>query len=285
MPIDKIRFDFHKYLDYKECPKRFKLKYDRVDPPKPDNKYHSLFGTIVQHFFEWYANRWRSEGLRVSTYSDVRKLIIDKWRKMLEREYVDWNGFGCRMDSEQLLDSAIECILDNLSTDDFYENTESEIKIEAAFKTGDVWVGSMDFKKIIDNDPSRVWIIDGKSTDKLGKNIHIEQMLNYAWLHKYKYGFFPERLSFYYTRLKVFQDVSFDEVRLNNFRKDFLLTLKAAKEDTVYPATPKAKTCKYCPWKSTCAEHIADAATRKRSVPVAKFNDDGSTEMSFGSFD
>lgn len=275
-----LRFDFHKYLQYKECPKHFKLSYDRVKPSEPDDRYNALFGTLIQHFFEWYSNRWKEEKLDVSSYDAVRGLIVDKWRKMLTYDYIDWGGFGRRLSEPDLFDSVVDCIMDNLRTHDFYADVESEIKVVATFSNGCAWVGSVDFRKKIDGDPNRIWLIDGKSTNTLGKNIHTEQMLNYAWLHKYHYGFFPERLSFYYTRLKVFQDVPFDDVKLNAFRREFLLTLKTASEDTEFKATPTAKTCKYCPYKSGCAEHKADAATRKRPAKQIPFVEN-STSLGF----
>jgi CRISPR/Cas system-associated exonuclease Cas4 (RecB family) len=265
-----IRMSFHKWKDFKECPKRFYYKETKVPYPKEENKYNTLMGNTVQKFFEKYSNEWKKEDLPWS-----RELVVDRiekyWKKQIAFNYINWKDFYVKYNEQELFNLCVDIILDNLKNFDVYDNTRSEVKFEVKLKSGDVLVGIMDFIK----KGNLVEILDGKATDVVGKNIKIEQLYMYAFLYELKYGKLPDKMGYLYYRMRMIDYAEIDREKIDLFKKEIIYTLYKIKKMDRFEATPSAKACKYCPYKSTCEEHLADAKTRKRKSSVKdKYNGD-----------
>jgi CRISPR/Cas system-associated exonuclease Cas4 (RecB family) len=259
-----LRFNFHKWKDFKECPKRFYLKETRVPYPKEENKYNTLVGNTVQKFFELYTNEWKDQPI-TWTRDEVVERIEGYWKWLLAHNYINWRDFYVKFDKHQLFGVCIDIILENIQKMDVYDNTRSEVKIEVKFKSGDVLVGIIDFIK---KKSGKIIVFDGKSTDKIGKNIHIEQLYTYAILYQFKNKVMPDELAFLYFRMQAWETVPVDLEKIELFKKDLIYTMYLIKKMTVFPATPTAKGCMYCPYKTICEEHMVDAKTRRRKSAI-----------------
>lgn len=259
-----LRFNFHKWADFKECPKKFYLKETKVPYPKEENKYNTLVGSTVQKFFELYANEWKAQSI-LWTREEVVSRIDEHWRWLLSNNYINWKDFYVKMDRFQLFDLCVDIIMDNLKKMDIYDNTRSEIKVEVKFKSGDVLVGVMDFVK---RENGRVVIFDGKSTDKVGKNIHNEQLYTYAILYQFKHKVLPDEIAFLYYRMQAWETVPIDLEKIELFKKDLIYTMYRIKQMEDFPATPSAKGCRYCPYNTVCKEHMEDSKTRRKESSI-----------------
>ena len=132
-----MRFNFHKYEDYKKCPRKYKMSEDRVKPSKPPNEYFTLFGNLIQKFFELYANEWKRERL-VLTEPVIRQKLKPLWEKILGYAKVNWSAPFARLSASDIYEEAVVDIIKNLDILDVYDRTKSEVKIEVTFKSGDV---------------------------------------------------------------------------------------------------------------------------------------------------
>jgi len=235
-----------------------------VPLPQGKNEYFTLFGNLIQKFFELYANEWKSQGLAF-TEPLIRQKLQPLWEKLLSYAEVDWNAPFARQNSKEIFDNAVEDIIGNLDNLDVYGNIRSEVKIEVTFKSGDVLVGKLDFiKKDEEAPPEDADILDGKSTDKFGKNIHVEQLYTYAILYKFKYGVYPKRIGILYFRMKEIEYYDMDIEEIETFKKKLILTMFEIGKTEVFKATPSAKSCKYCDYMSICKEGMESANSRKR---------------------
>jgi len=269
-----MRFNFHKYMDYKKCPRRYKMSEDRVKPTRDRNDYFTLFGNLIQKFFEVYANEWKREGLYF-TEPLIRSKLQPMWEKVLRYAVVDWNAPFVRQTANEIFEEAILDIMGNLDNLDVYDRTKSEVKIEVTFKSGDVLVGKIDF--ITDDESGNredAEILDGKSTNVIGKNIHVEQLYTYAILYKFKYGVYPKKIGILYYRMKEVEYYPMDVEAIESFKKKLIIAMYEIGKLKEFKPTPSAKSCKYCDYMGDCKEGIESANSRKRPrknhIPVKK---------------
>ena len=55
-----MKISYHGWKSYRECPKKFLLKHVQKAPPTvPVNEYFTLYGRLVEKFFELFSNIWR----------------------------------------------------------------------------------------------------------------------------------------------------------------------------------------------------------------------------------
>lgn len=257
-----MRFDFHKYKSFKECPRKFDFGMRDVKPPVQDNRYYSVYGQLVQKFFEMYANKHVPDKVPLDR-NGISKFMRPFFDNLLYYNFVDWKHPASRLSESEFFDDAVSVILANLQKLDLYrEGTRSEIKIEVALKTGDTLVCKIDFEKRLPG--GGIALMDGKTTATVGKNIDPGQLLFYAGMYQASYKVLPVELSFIYFKMQQKERVSFDAGDVKHLVHDVMATMNKAKETKVFKPTPCASACKYCSWVSLCQEGKDDIASRKR---------------------
>lgn len=262
-----VRLNFHSWSKYLECPKKYKLSDDRVPKTEPQDEYYAVFGSVVQKYFEYYCNNPESNYNKVTSREEVSLLLQPLWDKAIAKATINWKGFGKRLSPEDYFESAVDCVWDCIKSGTPLEGFMSEIKLVEKMKSGDSYVGVLDFVKEITDDTGKVIdgvILDGKTTDKLGKNLSKDQLLSYAYLFFKKNGVIPSKVGFYYYRLRVVEmyDVTLEDIEI--LRKKLLVGLMAIKTDSEFKATPSSSACKFCDWRGACEEYLAQK--KKRSA-------------------
>lgn len=256
-----LRFDFHKYVNYWECPKKFLKKYTREEPTVPQNGYYRIAGELVQKFFEMYSNHWRASGSDVSE-GGVKDKMRPFWTALQKWNEVDWSHPMSRLSEPDLFTECVDTIVANLNELDVYADTQAELKFEVKLKSGDILVAKMDFLQKADTEEAT--ILDGKNSGTMGKNVDPRQLLFYAIMFRFKYGRLPKRLGFLYYKFRKIEDISFTSLDVDELWKDMIRTMVHIKEAKEFPATPCAKSCRYCDYLNTCEEGTADMNSRKR---------------------
>lgn len=263
-----MRFDFHKYKTYRECPRKFGFMMREVPATEPDNRYYSVHGQLVQKFFEMYANKHIPDSVPFS-FHGIKRFMEPFFANLLQYNKVDWGHPMSKLNQAEFLDDVVTIIHSNLNSLNLYrEGTRSELKIEVTLKGGDVLVSKIDFEKRLPT--GGVVLIDGKATGTLGKNIDPGQLLFYAGMYQAQYKVLPEELWFVYYKLLVKESVKFDSADVRYQVQDVIGTLSSAKSDTTSKPTPCAKACKYCSWVSLCPEGKEDIASRRRGPRTKK---------------
>jgi CRISPR/Cas system-associated exonuclease Cas4 (RecB family) len=272
-----MRFDFHKYKSFNDCPKKYHLE-TTSERPTPRNCYFSVPGEFVQKFFEMYANHWKALSADVSEIR-VRERMRPHWETLLKYNPIDWKDPMCRLSKEDLYNDCISIIMANLQDFDLYDETKSEVKIEVLFKSGDVLVSKIDFIKQLDSEYSAIY--DGKMSGTIGKYVDSRQLLFYAIMHRLKYGKLPKELAFLYYKHRVLDRINFTEADVDQLWTDIIKTMALIKETKEFKPTPKAKACKFCDFLSVCEEGKKDMDSRKRPKklvnlrPTSKKDSDG----------
>lgn len=259
--MKNIRYDFHKHITYWECPKKFIKKYNREEATVPQNGYYRVAGEFVQKFFEMYANKWKKENVYF-TEAKISAKMEAFWEALLRWNPVDWRHPMSRLSESELREECIKTIHKNLEELDVYDDTKSEIKFVVRLKSGDELVAKIDFLK--NTEDGEVVILDGKNSNKMGVNVDPRQLLFYALLYRMKYGKLPDKVGFLYYKHTKIEFVPFVEEDVEDLWKDILRTMIHIKKAKAFPATPSAKSCKYCDYLNTCEEGTADMNSRKR---------------------
>ena len=257
-----MRFDFHKYMSFRDCPRKFDFGMRDVKPPVVDNKYYAVYGQLVQKFFELYANKHVPDKVSMDK-AGISKFLRPFLDNILTYSYVDWKSPLAKMNESEFFDDAVGVILLNLQKLDLYrEGTRSELKIEVQLKGGDTLVSKIDFEKELPG--GDIALMDGKTTATLGKNVEPGQLLFYAGMYQAQFKKLPTELSFVYYKLQVKERIAFDAGDVKHLVQDVVATMNKAKAMTVFKPTPSAKACRYCSWIGLCKEGRADMDSRKR---------------------
>jgi CRISPR/Cas system-associated exonuclease Cas4 (RecB family) len=273
-----MRFDFHKFKDYMDCPRKYKLRDLRTPILTPKNAYFQVAGELVQKFFEMYSNQWKSQGVQFDK-DRVRARMKPYWEHLLFKNKVDWSHPMSSLGETDLFLSCVDDILKNLQTLDVYAHTRSEIKLEVTLQSGDVLVGKIDF---ITNEDGTVSIIDGKNAQTKGKHVDERQLLFYALLYKFTYGSLPDKLGFLYYKFQEYSPIVFTSRDVDDLWRDMIRVIMAIKNSTEFAPTPCAKACRYCDYLDQCPEGQADMASRKRGPRKEKFEGLGSKSSDTG---
>lgn len=257
-----MRFDFHKYKTYKECPRKFGYMMREVKPTEPDNRYFSVHGQLIQKFFEMYANKHIPDRVPLN-FNGIRRFMEPFYDNLLTYNHVDWDHHMSKLNQAEFLDDVVNIVVQNLQTLDLYrEGTRSELKIEVALRGGDTLVSKIDFEKR--KPAGGIVLMDGKATGTLGKNIDPGQLLFYAGMYQAQFKVLPEELWFVYYKLLVKESVKFDLADVRYLVQDVIGTMNTAKADTKEAPNPCAKSCKYCSWIGLCKEGQEGREGRKR---------------------
>jgi CRISPR/Cas system-associated exonuclease Cas4 (RecB family) len=259
-----VRLSYSSYRMYVDCPRSYKLKADKVEPPEPDNRYFALYGLLVEHFFERYTNRLcRAD--RVLTDKDVNYLLSEMWKGILAENYVNWDEPYVRKSSNDIYEMALEDVLENMKTFSFWKNAQAEVPYWINLKkSGDALTCRMDFVVKLPDDT--VEILDGKGKMKIDTDADIEQLYYYALVYLLKNGRLPDKIGFLYYHFKIIRYIDFDADAIMAFRDKLALVKSAMKKDTEFaPKVKLSKQCKWCSYKYTC-----DAWRAKKDANAAK---------------
>ena len=270
------KISFHSYKTYLECPRKFKLHEDWVKPPE-ENKYFAIFGIGVQKFFEDYCNKWGSSFLDHS-FEAIDSKLKPIFREVLQNNYVNWKAPFAKLSATDIYRQALTDIQQCLDNIDIFKKSKSEVSLKVLLKNKDLLIGKVDF--LLELPSGGVAIIDGKGTDKIGKNVHEEQLLMYALLYYMIHKKLPEKLGFLYYRLRHIEYIEFDLKKVDNFRKKLLIVLTAIRNDTKFEATPSPKSCMYCDYKSECEPYLKMRISRMKKSTL-NLEGEGVHELGF----
>jgi len=276
-----MKLSYHSWKNYTECPKRFLLQnIQKRSPTVMVNDYHTLYGKLIQKFFELYSNIWKHKTPHLFP-EHIREKLLPLYEAILNTTTVIWNGPGMTLSKSDIFDQAcndIGIIMESDSLNKFL-NTKSEVSIKIDLKDSNTLEGRIDF--IYNNSLSdmNVIIFDGKGTNKIGKNISQNQLYFYALLYYLHNKTMPTELGFFYFRHNTYIPVPFNFDILNEFRAKLSLDIKAISNGGEFKATPSAKSCKYCPYNNTCTEGLLSKAQRARPSKIKDLEGGGVIEF------
>lgn len=262
-----MNISYHAWKAFTECPKKFHLEFLKKAPPTvPINDYFKLYGLSVQKFFEMFCNVWRYHTPFLPP-DMIREKLNAIYEDILKTSTINWSAPFCKLGRNDIFEEAFKDIYAIMESpnQNYFLNTRSEISIELTLKDSNTINGRLDF---IHNDAiarDRDTIIDGKGSNKIGKNIDDNQILFYSLLYSFKFNKPPAEAGFFYYRFNTFVPVPVDEKNINEFRARLSLDIKKIITSD-YKATPSAKSCKYCNYMEGCLEGLkAKAARAKKS--------------------
>lgn len=263
-----MKLSYSEYRTYLDCPKRYKLEIDKVDPPTEPSMYFALYGMVVELFFKKYTNFYTKHDIDLNE-NEINKILRKLWDQILNENYVCWNDLWVKKTSEEIFNQAYEDVLKNLKKFDFWKRTQSEVPIEIRLKkTKDILTCRLDF--VINNQDNTIEILDGKGTEKPEKNVDIEQLYFYALMYLLSNKKLPDKIGFLYYRYQMIKYVDFDKQSMVDFKNKLSLVKNTIKKDINFNAKVKAsKQCKWCAYNSTCNELIQkrkERAEKKKSI-------------------
>jgi CRISPR/Cas system-associated exonuclease Cas4 (RecB family) len=260
-----MKISYHAWVDFRECPKKFYFKNVLKRTPEiPRNDYFTLYGKLTEKFFQYYCNVWRFS-MSYMPPDEIRFKLKRLYQDLLLGSVVDWHAPFVTATQEEIFEQSCSdiCAIMDSQNQNYFLNTKAEISIEVATKTGIEITGRIDFLHTEPLSKNEI-IFDGKGTDKIGKNINVDQVLFYALLYHFHFKKIPSSLGFFYYRYNSFSPVVVNLEILNEFRARLSLDIKKIAQAGEYKATPCPRSCKYCGYRVTCQEHFADSLTRKR---------------------
>lgn len=252
------------WTDLRDCPKRFHdIHMAKLVPTVPVNEYHSLYGTLMQKFFELYSNAWRFKTpyLFPEHIAERMERLFDGL--LLTRD-VNWSAPGCSETKEEIqkkaVDDAIK-IMEGPSLNLFL-STKAEMGIAVKLSCGHSVSGRLDF---VHTDPfnNGILIFDGKGTTKKNR-VDPDQLYWYSLLYKCHTGKIPDKIGFLFWKLDEFVEVPLNLDLLNEFRARISLMIKSVEDNRRYEATPSAKSCRYCGFANSCMEGMTGKVSRMK---------------------
>jgi hypothetical protein len=241
---------------YIDCPRHYKLKADKVAPPEKESKYFALYGLLVERFFKKYTNEVAKTG-RQLTDDNVKSVLKEIWKYVLDTNYVNWSEPWVKNTSEQIFDMAVADVIENMRKFTFWKDSRSEVTFNVHLKkSGDLITCRMDFVHEPQGGP--IEILDGKGKMKIDADIDLDQLYFYALVYLLNKGRLPDKLGFLYYRFKLIKYIDFDKATILSFRDKLALVKQAIKKDTVFEAkVGLSKQCKWCPYKCSCEAYNA----------------------------
>lgn len=270
-----MKLSYSEYRTYLDCPKKYKLEIDKVEPPEEQSRYFALYGMVVELFFKKYTNFYVKQDITLNN-NEIYEILRKLWDQILDENYVCWNDPWVKRSSEEIFSQAYEDILKNLKEFDFWRYAQSEVPIEIILKkTGDLLTCRLDF--VINNTDGTVEIIDGKGTEKPDKNIDIEQLYFYALMYLLSNKKLPNKIGFLYYRFQMIKYMEFDKQTMVDFKNKLSVVKGAIKKDLDFKAKVKAsKQCRWCAYNSTCDELILSRKKRaEKKKPIVPFDNNG----------
>ncbi|MBD3261264.1 MAG: Dna2/Cas4 domain-containing protein [Candidatus Altiarchaeales archaeon] len=258
-----MRLSYSNYRTYLNCPRLYYNQVNKVPSDVKDSEYHSLYGRLIESFFEKHVNCY-SKRDELIPESQIREIMRREWDYMLDNAYVDWSEPWVKLGSNELFEQVIEDILKNLEAFDFWNQCTSEVSYKIDLKkSGDSLTGRMDF---IRNTGSSIEILDGKGTTKMDKNVDIEQLYFYALLYLLRHGKLPNKVGFLYYRYQLIKYVDINLDIITKFKNKLAIVKRAISQDKVFTPKPMlSKHCKWCKWRFQC-----DAFSAKKEVYASR---------------
>jgi hypothetical protein len=269
-----MNLSYSEYDIYKKCPKRYYSEVNNVEPPEQQSRYFALYGLLMESFFKLHANDFSKKGV-VHTDDQLQVVLRKLWTIILDENYVVWTDPWVRESSEHIFMTALEDIKKNI-TFDFWVYARSEVSFEILLKkTQDVLSCRLDF--IINRPNGTIEILDGKGTNKMDKNVDVEQLYFYALVYLLHYKKLPDKIGFLFYRYQIIKYIDFNMEILNDFKNKLAIVKKAIKDDTKFEAKVGiSKQCKWCAYKITCTDLIAKRKERAdKKKPIVPFEFDG----------
>jgi len=275
-----MNISYHVWRDYKDCPKKFYLNNIKKQPPAvPHNDYFTLYGRLTEKFFQYFCNVWRFK-MPYMPPEEIRFKLNKIYQDLLSTTVINWSAPFVRASKDEIFEQSCSdiCTIMDSPNQNYFLNTKAEITIEVSTKIGLNIKGRLDF---LHTNPigNGIVIFDGKGTEKIGKNVSVDQVLFYALLYFFHFKKVAESLGFFYYRYNTFSPVPINLDILNEFRARMSLDLKQILGDKEYKATPCYKSCKYCGYQTICEECVADRASRKRNSKLNLPDLEGIQEM------
>lgn len=275
-----MKLSYHAWVDFKECPKKFYLKNILKKASEiPRNDYYTLYGKLTEKFFQYYCNVWRFT-MSYMPPEEIRFKLKRLYQDLLFGSQVNWNAYYVTASQDEIFEQSCSdiCAIMDSTNQNYFLNTKAEISIEVATKMGIEITGRIDFLHTEPISKNEI-IFDGKGTDKIGKNINVDQVRFYALLYYFHFKKIPSSLGFFYYRYNSFSPVIVDLEILNEFRARLSLDIKRITQTQEFLATPCPKSCKYCNYQITCPECLADRASRKKGSKLNLPDLEGIQEM------
>ena len=279
-----MKLTYHSWKDYQECPKKYYLKHIKKAPPtEPINKYFALYGKTVEKFFELFSNSWKKQTPYMPP-EYIRKKLMPIYDSLLGTEIIDWGAPFAKLSREDIFEQAYRdiCTIMDSPNQNLFLNTQSEVSIKVKTKDGDVISSRIDF--IHENPTSKgsITIIDGKGTNKIGKNISKDQVILYCLMYYFHTGVMPIAAQFFYYRMNQIVPVEINLDIINEMRARISLAFKTIKEDKNFEPTASYKSCRYCDYRTPCLARIKREASSKRKKSKIQLPDVvGVQEFSF----
>jgi CRISPR/Cas system-associated exonuclease Cas4 (RecB family) len=251
-----MKISYSDYRTYLDCPRLYKLRADKVPPPEKESRYFALYGLLVERFFKKYTNEVARTG-RVLTDDNVREVLREIWKFVLDTNYVNWDEPWVKNTSDEIFEMAWADVCENMRKFTFWKDARSEVSFNIKLKkSGDLITCRMDFVSEPSGGP--VEILDGKGKMKIDTDADLEQLYFYALVYLLNKGKLPDKIGFLYYRFKLIKYIDFDAATIMSFRDKLALVKTAMKNDTEFvPKVGLSKQCKWCIYKSSCDAYMA----------------------------
>ena len=261
-----MNISYSKLKIFKECPKHFYLEYIEKTPHLvPKNEYFTLYGRLVEKFFEMYCNTWRHKTSNYMPPEEIRMKMVPLYEGIVNNSVVLWSHPMCKLGKEDIFENAYRdvCNIMDSSNINYFLNTESEITVKLKMKDSNEINGRLDF--IFHKQPEKDIVFDGKGSSKIGQFVNENQLFFYALLYFFKFKKLPTELGFFYYRFNTFVPVEFNKDILNTYRAQLSLDIKNITTASKFNATPSAQTCRFCPYSPKCLEHLKEKGKRAKA--------------------
>jgi len=275
-----MKLSYSNYRTYLDCPRHYKLQADKVAPPERESKYFALYGLLVERFFKKYTNEVARTG-RVLTDDNVRSVLREIWKFVLDTNYVNWDEPWVKSTSDEIFEMAAGDVIENMRKFSFWKDARSEVTFNVHLKkSGDILTCRMDFVHEPPGGP--VEILDGKGKMKIDSDIDLDQLYFYALIYLLNKGRLPDKIGFLYYRFKVIKYIDFDNATILGFRDKLALVKKAMKDDREFVAkVGLSKQCKWCAYKSGCKAYLAKKQENAEKKGTALDLSPGIQDLSF----
>lgn len=251
-----MKLSYSDYRTYLDCPRLYKLRRDRVEPPEKENKYFALYGLLIERFFRKYTNEVCKKGIQL-TDDQVREALGEMWKNVLSENYVNWDEPWVKLTSNQIFEMVCADTLENLRKFTFWKDSRSEVSFNVRLKkSGDLITCRMDFVHEPPGGP--VEIIDGKGKTKIETDIDLDQLYFYALVYLLNKRRLPDKIGFLYYRFKIIKYIDFDNAAIMSFRDKFVIVKESMKKDTEFaPKVALSKQCRWCAYKMSCDAYLS----------------------------
>lgn len=266
-----MKVSYSSYRTYIDCPRLYKYRSEKKEPPAEQSKYFALYGLLIESFFKDYTNNYSKQGTNLKD-QQIRAILDKNWNKILKYNYVDWNEPWVKKTPSQIFQETYDDVLSNLKTFDFWKRSRSEVTINIFLKkSSDTITSRLDFiwNQLNGND----CILDGKGTEKIETNVDNEQLYFYTLIYLLKYGKLPDKIGFLFYRYQIIRYLDFDLDTIMSFKNKLSLVKKAMKEDKIFkPNVKLSKHCRWCEYRFVCDAYSqkkeANAKKRKKVINI-----------------